>query len=98
MSSKKKKASREKILKFALREFSRLGAAGTRMDAIARKAKISKGRIYYHFRDKDELTIRLCFNRHSSRIAHCVPSQKAQWTRSDSGTIFIEPTRSGRDS
>jgi TetR/AcrR family transcriptional regulator len=55
MSSKKKKASREKILKFALREFSRLGAAGTRMDNIARKAKISKGRIYYHFRDKEEL-------------------------------------------
>jgi AcrR family transcriptional regulator len=55
MSSKKKKASREKILKFALKEFSRLGAAGARMDNIARRAKISKGRIYYHFKDKDEL-------------------------------------------
>jgi TetR/AcrR family transcriptional regulator len=55
MSSKKKQASREKILKFALIEFSRLGAAGARMDNIARRAKISKGRIYYHFKDKDEL-------------------------------------------
>jgi AcrR family transcriptional regulator len=55
MASKKKTVSRDRILKFAVKEFSRVGLAGARMDNIARRAKISKGRIYYHFKDKDDL-------------------------------------------
>ena len=55
MASSKKIASRDRILKFALKEFSHVGLAGARMDNIARRAKISKGRIYYHFKNKDDL-------------------------------------------
>ncbi|HWZ94948.1 MAG TPA: TetR/AcrR family transcriptional regulator [Opitutaceae bacterium] len=55
MASKKKTVSRDRIIKFAVKEFSRAGLAGARMDNIARRAKISKGRIYYHFKNKDDL-------------------------------------------
>jgi TetR/AcrR family transcriptional regulator len=42
-------------MKHALTEFSRVGYSGARVDRIAAKARLSKGIIYYHFKDKDEL-------------------------------------------
>ena len=35
--------------------FSRLGYQGTSIDRIARAAGVTKGAVYYHFRDKEEL-------------------------------------------
>jgi AcrR family transcriptional regulator len=50
-----KRSARERILKHALTEFSRVGYSGARVDRIASRAQLSKGIIYYHFKDKDEL-------------------------------------------
>jgi TetR/AcrR family transcriptional regulator len=48
-------ATRERLLRAAEREFSTQGLSGARVDVIARRAKINKQLIYYHFGDKDSL-------------------------------------------
>ncbi|MFH0976881.1 MAG: TetR/AcrR family transcriptional regulator [Spirochaetota bacterium] len=45
----------EKIKQAAIKEFSRYGFAGARVDRIAKTAKINKAMIYYHFRSKEKL-------------------------------------------
>ncbi len=47
--------SRAAILQAAVREFSREGVAGARIDAIARSARVNKALLYYYFKDKDAL-------------------------------------------
>jgi TetR/AcrR family transcriptional regulator len=47
--------SRAAILRAAIREFAREGAAGARTDAIARAAKVNKALLYYYFHDKEAL-------------------------------------------
>lgn len=47
--------SRERILHAAIREFSRVGNAGARVDAIAREAGVNKQLIYHYFGDKNGL-------------------------------------------
>jgi len=45
----------EKILKASLKEFSDFGLEGARMDRIAKKAKVNKAMIYYHYKGKEAL-------------------------------------------
>src|SRR3569833_3828180 len=47
--------SRERLLHAARLEFAAEGLRGARVDVIARRAKINKQLIYYHFGDKDGL-------------------------------------------
>src|SRR5271154_5605115 len=47
--------SRAAILHAAAKEFSELGIAGARTDAIAREARVNKALIYYYFKDKETL-------------------------------------------
>jgi TetR/AcrR family transcriptional regulator len=47
--------SRTAIVQAAVREFSREGVAGARIDAIARTARVNKALLYYYFKDKDAL-------------------------------------------
>jgi TetR/AcrR family transcriptional regulator len=47
--------SRTAILQAAVREFSREGVAGARIDAIARSARVNKALLYYYFKDKEAL-------------------------------------------
>ena len=46
---------REAILAAALQEFSARGYAATRLDDVARRAKVAKGTIYLYFADKETL-------------------------------------------
>jgi AcrR family transcriptional regulator len=48
-------ARREAILAAALAEFSKRGFAATRIDDVARRARVAKGTIYLYFKDKDAL-------------------------------------------
>lgn len=52
---KKKDTRREAILDAALEEFSSKGYAVARMEDIARRAKVAKGTLYIHFKDKEGL-------------------------------------------
>ncbi len=45
----------KKIKNAALHEFALYGLEGARIDRIARKAKINKAMIYYHFKSKEDL-------------------------------------------
>jgi AcrR family transcriptional regulator len=47
--------TREKILKVAIRIFSRYGFQKTTMDEIARTAHKAKGSVYYYFNSKEDL-------------------------------------------
>ena len=47
--------SKEKILNAAIAEFAMYGFDGARVDRIAKKAKINKAMIYYHFPSKEAL-------------------------------------------
>jgi len=47
--------TRERLLRAAELEFATQGLSGARVDVIARRAKINKQLIYYHFGDKDAL-------------------------------------------
>jgi AcrR family transcriptional regulator len=53
--AKRASARREAILAAALAEFSRRGFAATRIDDVARRARVAKGTIYLYFKDKDAL-------------------------------------------
>ncbi len=48
-------ARRDAILAAALAEFSKRGFAATRIDDVARRARVAKGTIYLYFKDKDTL-------------------------------------------
>src|SRR5881398_2636687 len=47
--------SRKQLTLAAIDCFARLGYQGTSIDRIARDAGVTKGAVYYHFRDKEEL-------------------------------------------
>ncbi len=47
--------TRSAILQAAIEEFAREGAAGARIDAIARAAGVNKALLYYYFKDKEAL-------------------------------------------
>ena len=47
--------SRRELTEIAINCFSRFGFQGTSIDRIARDAGVTKGAIYYHFKDKDDL-------------------------------------------
>ncbi|SDX99507.1 TetR/AcrR family transcriptional regulator [Delftia lacustris] len=50
-------ASRERILKFASKEFAARGYDGARIDAIVARCKVSKNLIYHYFDGKEALFI-----------------------------------------
>ncbi len=47
--------SRKQLMDAAIDCFARLGYQGTTIDRIARDAGVTKGALYYHFKDKEEL-------------------------------------------
>ncbi len=58
MTKKKDKEIRkEEIVQAAVQEFLERGYEGASMDNIARRASLSKGGLYHHFRSKDEILI-----------------------------------------
>ena len=52
LATRNPERTRRLILKAALKEFSRKGFAGARVDVIARTAKINKRMLYHYFGDK----------------------------------------------
>ena len=53
--SRRPERSRKQLTLAAIDCFARLGYQGTSIDRIARHAGVTKGALYYHFRDKEEL-------------------------------------------
>src|SRR5881397_2328223 len=51
----KREPSRKQLMAAAIDAFARLGYQGTSIERIARAAGVTKGAVYYHFRDKEDL-------------------------------------------
>src|SRR6201988_4147762 len=51
----KRTPPKKQLMSAAIDCFARLGYQGTTIDRIARDAGVTKGALYYHFRDKEEL-------------------------------------------
>ena len=49
------RVSPDRILAAAAAEFAERGFGGARVDRIARRARVNKAMLYYHFRSKREL-------------------------------------------
>src|SRR5213592_978323 len=65
------RVSPDAILAAAALEFSARGFAGARVDRIARRAKVNKAMLYYHFKSKDRLyktLLRQMFTRAAERL------------------------------
>jgi AcrR family transcriptional regulator len=65
------RVSPDAILAAAALEFSARGFAGARVDRIARRAKVNKAMIYYHFKSKEQLyrtLLRQMFTRAAERL------------------------------
>jgi AcrR family transcriptional regulator len=63
--------SRARLLAAAVEEFAAHGLAGASVDRIARKARLNKAMVYYHFASKDALyreTIRSTFAAFGARV------------------------------
>jgi len=54
-STDKGQKSRRELMAIAIDCFARFGFQGSSVDRIARMAGVTKGAIYYHFRDKEDL-------------------------------------------
>ena len=57
--------SQQRILEAAMEEFSRKGYEGASLSTACAEKGISKGIVYHHYKDKDELYLRcvqLCFD------------------------------------
>ena len=48
-------STRDRLLQIALEEFAERGFAGAKVDRIARRARVNKAMLYYHFRSKGTL-------------------------------------------
>lgn len=55
--------SKDQLIRAAIDSFATFGFQGTTIDRIARAAGVTKGAVYYHFRDKEELLFETVRNR-----------------------------------
>jgi len=72
------KTTEEKILDAALKEFAEHGLEGARVDRIAKKAKINKAMIYYHYKGKEALyekVLSSVYNEISSNVFKNIPEE-----------------------
>jgi AcrR family transcriptional regulator len=72
---------KETLLQAGLRCFARKGYHATTLDEIAKEAQVTKGAVYWHYRDKQELF--LCVMRERTRTleAEALRAMEGQTTR-----------------
>ena len=66
--ARRARVSPDRILAAAADEFAERGFAGARVDRIARRARVNKAMLYYHFQSKQEL-YRILLRRHFTLAA-----------------------------
>src|SRR5215467_3805293 len=79
--TEKREPSRKQLMAAAIDCFARLGYQGTSIERIARDAGVTKGAVYYHFRDKEELLFEAVKDRvdgfEKQVLEHVSPTQDA---------------------
>ncbi|MGE0702882.1 MAG: TetR/AcrR family transcriptional regulator [Vicinamibacterales bacterium] len=78
--ARRARVSPERILAAAALEFAARGYAGARVDRIARRARVNKAMLYYHFKSKEELyrtLLRQTFTQAGERLRAIAQSEAA---------------------
>lgn len=73
--------TREAILEASHRLFSRQRFSGTSLEAIAKKARVTKGAVYHHFQDK-QAVFSACYERQARQVSEAVdavPRESDDW-------------------
>ena len=81
-------ATRRALLRAARRAFTANGYQGTAVDAVARKARVTKGALYHHFADKRALfdaVVCELQDEMASGIDRRVADERDRWRRLKSG-------------
>src|SRR6476659_1298995 len=90
--------SRQRLITAAAVEFAARGFAGARVDRIARRARVNKAMIYYHFASKQRLyrvLLRTMFSRAADALraaaaGPAAPVQKLDRAIADLGRLIAE--------
>ncbi len=61
--------TRKKIIKTAIKIFSKNGYTATKLEEIAKKVGVTRGAIYWHFKNKQELFSAICKENQSKMMA-----------------------------
>ncbi|HYC53930.1 MAG TPA: TetR/AcrR family transcriptional regulator [Candidatus Binatia bacterium] len=96
--TRRREAARRDLTETAIDCFSRYGYQGTSIDRIAKDAGVTKGAIYYHFRDKDDLLAAAVLDRigeFETRVQNACGSVDAAEGLSRIAAVCIEHARSG---
>src|SRR5262249_6860419 len=87
-------ATRAALLEAAARAFATQGFAGTSVEDIARGARLTKGALYHHFKDKTALFEAVLRGIEEGLVARVVEASARHtdpWARVDAGfTAFLE--------
>lgn len=68
--SERPEPSRKQLMAAAIDCFARYGYQGTSIDRVARAAGVTKGAVYYHFKDKEDLLFAAVTDRTGSFAQH----------------------------
>ncbi len=75
---RKPEPSRKQLMVAAIDCFARHGYQGTSIDRIAHEAGVTKGAVYYHFRDKEELLFAAVKDRIDGFEQHVLRGRRAR--------------------
>lgn len=84
------KARRTQIVEYAIETISELGYSQASLGQIAKRAKISKGVISYHFANKEELLEQISIEYYMAWQAYTVPLIEAQKSPKEMLRVYIE--------
>jgi TetR/AcrR family transcriptional regulator len=90
--ARRPRVSPDRILATAALEFAERGFAGARVDRIARRAKVNKAMLYYHFKSKDGLyktLLRAMFTRAAERLQAVADSDASPTDKLDRAITTI---------
>jgi TetR/AcrR family transcriptional regulator len=86
----KKQPTEEKVFQAALKEFALCGYEGARVDRIARRAKVNKAMIYYHYKNKEHLYEKVLSSIYENMYVHIATIKKEGVEADEQIYSFIE--------
>jgi len=84
------KARRTQIVEYAIETIAELGYSQASLGQIAKRAKISKGVISYHFSNKEELLEQIAIEYYMAWQAYTAPLIEAQKSPQEMLRVYIE--------
>jgi TetR/AcrR family transcriptional regulator len=87
---KQRGSTEQRIVNAALREFSRHGYEGARIDQIAKRAGINKAMIYYHFKGKEKLYVRILTDTFKDIYSNIEGTISDDWDTLENFYSFLE--------